>query len=52
MRRYILTDLQSLPPLPGERDRAGEVLAKVGGFSLHAGVAAEAHQRRSYPARE
>jgi len=38
--------LQSLPPLPGERDRAGEVLAKLGGFSLHAGVAAEAHQRR------
>jgi hypothetical protein len=35
--------LQSLPPLTG--DRAGEALAKAAGFSLHAGVAAEAHQR-------
>ncbi len=35
--------LQSLPPLTG--DRAGESLAKAAGFSLHAGVATEAHQR-------
>jgi ribosomal protein S27E len=35
--------LQSLPPLSG--DRAGESLAKAAGFSLHAGVAAQAHQR-------
>jgi hypothetical protein len=35
--------LQSLPPLTG--DRAGESLAKAAGFSLHAGVATQAHQR-------
>jgi Helix-turn-helix domain/Putative transposase len=35
--------LQSLPPLTG--DRAGESLAKVAGFSLHASVATEAHQK-------
>ena len=35
--------LQSLPPLTGER--AGESLAKAAGFSLHAGVATEAHQK-------
>jgi len=36
--------LQSLPPL--EEPKAGSSrLAKVAGFSLHAGVAAEAHQR-------
>ncbi len=35
--------LQSLPPLTGER--AGEPVAQVAGFSLHAGVAAEAHQK-------
>ncbi len=35
--------LQSLPPLIG--DRAGESLAKAAGFSLHAGVATEAHQK-------
>lgn len=35
--------LQTLPPLTG--DRAGGTLAMAAGFSLHAGVAAEAHQR-------
>jgi hypothetical protein len=36
--------LQSLPPL--EEPKAGSSrVAKVAGFSLHAGVAAEAHQR-------
>ena len=35
--------LQSLPPLSG--DRAGEPVAQAAGFSLHAGVAAAAHQR-------
>jgi hypothetical protein len=35
--------LQSPPPVTG--DRAGESLAKAAGFSLHAGVATEAHQR-------
>jgi hypothetical protein len=35
--------LQSLPPLTG--DRAGESLVKAAGFSLHAGVATEAHQK-------
>jgi len=35
--------LQSLPPLTG--DHAGESLAKAAAFSLHAGVATEAHQR-------
>jgi hypothetical protein len=34
---------KSLPPLTG--DRAGESLAKAAGFSLHSGVATEAHQR-------
>ena len=34
---------QSLPPLTG--DRAGESLAKAAGFSLHAGVATQAHQK-------
>jgi hypothetical protein len=36
--------LHSLPP-SGE-ERAGESVAQVAGFSLHAGVAAEAHQRQ------
>jgi hypothetical protein len=36
--------LQSLLPLAG--DRAGEPVARVAGFSLHAGVAADAHQRQ------
>ena len=35
--------LQTLPPLTG--DRAGERLAQTAGFSLHAGVAADAPQR-------
>jgi hypothetical protein len=35
--------LQSLPPLSG--DRAGEPVAQAAGVSLHAGVAAAAHQR-------
>ena len=36
--------LQSLPPLTGER--TGEPVPKVADFSLHAGVAADVHQRQ------
>jgi hypothetical protein len=36
--------LRSLPPLTG--DRSGERLAQTPGFSLHAGVAADVHQRQ------
>ena len=36
--------LKTLPPLTG--DRAGERLAQTPGFSLHAGVAADVHQRQ------
>jgi len=35
--------LSTLPPLP--EDTQGEILGKVAGFSLHAGVVAKAHER-------
>jgi len=36
--------LQTLPPAPAV-EKAGDNVARTGGFSLHAGIAAKAHQR-------
>mgnify|MGYP001199220276 CR=1 FL=1 len=42
--RKVFT-LQTLPAMVESLDTHGQILAKAGGFSLHAGVSAKAHQR-------